>query len=119
MPDPYNSISDWVYDLVERARGTHQEHRTNIPLLTRYTAHLGIIALTIIGLLLSSVEIRAAGPRPGDTADSSGELPPIQLGDPNGIGNLFVRVVPFTSSAPPAQPPAGTADQQDTTSEAS
>src|ERR687886_527054 len=110
MPDPYNSLSDWVYDLVERARGTHQEHRTNIPLLTRYTAHLGIIALTIIGLLLSGVEIRAAGPRPGDPGDTSGELPPIQLGDPNGIGSLFVRVVPFTSSGQPVAQPVSQTD---------
>lgn len=83
--------------VLEKARGTHAEHRSNIPLLARLTAHLGIIALVIIGLLVSGVEIRAAGPSSPDQAvDTGADLPPIQLEDASNSGNLTIAAVPFT-----------------------
>jgi murein DD-endopeptidase MepM/ murein hydrolase activator NlpD len=100
MPDAHNSIPRrlflWLNSLLEKVRGTHAEHRGNIPLLARMTAHLGIIALTIIGLLVGGVEIRAAGPPSEQPADAGGDLPPIQLEDQTNSGNLTIAAVPFT-----------------------
>jgi murein DD-endopeptidase MepM/ murein hydrolase activator NlpD len=100
MPDAYDALVvrllKWIGLLVEKARGTHAEHRSNIPLLARLTAHLGIIALVIIGLLVSGVEIRAASPQPGQTADPGSDLPPIQLSDESNAGDLTIAAVPFT-----------------------
>lgn len=100
MPDANNSIVprllQWFYGLLEKARGTHAEHRSNIPLLARMTAHLGIIALIIIGLLVRGVEIRAAGAPSAQPAASGGDLPPIQLEDEANSGNLTIAAVPFT-----------------------
>ncbi len=103
MPDPSNSINETFArlstrfnHLVEWVHGTHAAHRTNIPLLSRLTAHLGIIALTIIGLLLSGIEIRAAGPPPGATDETGQELPPLQLGEEPSGGNLLPSVIPIT-----------------------
>ncbi len=83
-------------DLARVIRGTHAEHRSNIPLLARLTAHLGIIALVIIGLLLSGIEIRAAGPDPTQATDPNGDLPPIQLAQAGDPGNLTLAAIPFT-----------------------
>lgn len=100
MPDANNAIVprllQWLSFLIEKARGTHAEHRSNIPLLARLTAHLGIIALVIIGLLVSGVEIRAAGPPSAQPGDTGGDLPPIQLEDETNSGNLTIAAVPFT-----------------------
>jgi murein DD-endopeptidase MepM/ murein hydrolase activator NlpD len=100
MPDAYNALIvhlfKWAGLLLEKVRGTHAEHRSNIPLLARLTAHLGIIALVIIGLLVSGVEIRAATPQPDQTVDPGSDLPPIQLADESNAGNLTLAAVPFT-----------------------
>ena len=100
MPDAYNAIVvrllGWLGRLLEKARGTHAEHRSNIPLLARLSAHLGIIALVIIGLLVSGVEIRAAGPATDLAADTGADLPPIQLEDASNAGNFTIAVVPLT-----------------------
>ncbi len=100
MPDSYQTIrarlARLLTDVIATARGTHAENRSNIPLLARLTAHLGIIALVIIGLLLSGMEIRAAGSDAGALVDSTGDLPPIQYGDQTDTGNLTVAVVPLT-----------------------
>lgn len=100
MPEAYHtvvvSLLRWLGTILEKARGTHAEHRSNIPLLARLTAHLGIIALVIFGLLVSGVEIRAAGPMPDQAPDAGSDLPPIQLEDPSNSGNLTIAAVPFT-----------------------
>ncbi len=86
--------STGLASLAEQVRGRYAAQRTNIPLLTRLTAHLGIIALTIIGLLLSGIEIRAEGQL--STGTQSGDLPPLQLGDQSESGDLTIAAVPFT-----------------------
>lgn len=73
------------------------ENAHNVSLFTRLTAHLGIIALVLIGLLLSGVEIRAAqAPRNYDAPQASGQdLPDVnlQVGSQN---DLTLSAVPFT-----------------------
>lgn len=100
MPEAYNAtivqLLQWLGRISEKVRGTHAEHRSNIPLLARLTAHLGIIALVIIGLLVSGIEIRAASPQPDRTVDLGSDLPPIQLSDESNSGNLTIAAVPFT-----------------------
>ncbi len=100
MLDRYNThftrLARVLHAVTEKARGTHAEHRSNIPLLARLTAHLGIIALVIGGLLLSGIEIRAASPEPNPVEDSGSDLPPIQFGDEANNGDLTIAAVPFT-----------------------
>jgi murein DD-endopeptidase MepM/ murein hydrolase activator NlpD len=107
MPESYNSIATRVWEsldqIVQTVRGTHAEHRANIPLLTRLTAHLGIIALTIIALLLSGIEIRAAGPPTGQTQESDNGLGPIQPSDQADSNNLFISAVPITVQNKPVR----------------
>ncbi|MGE5139122.1 MAG: peptidoglycan DD-metalloendopeptidase family protein [Rudaea sp.] len=90
--------------LIEKARGTQAEHRSNIPLLARLTAHLGIIALVIFGLLVSSMDLRAAGPDSAAGDQASGELPPISFGEDPNSGNLILSTVPFTIKQQQAAP---------------
>ncbi len=118
MPYPYNStvarLLNWLSRLIDKVRGTHAENRTNIPLLARLTAHLGIIALVIFGLLMSGVEIRAAGASTGPTDDMSDGEAPIVIGsqaDMNSIHPGFVLSAPqsgqdagTTTTAGPAKP---------------
>ena len=99
MPDNLAALSarlvQLLYEAFDKVRGAHAEHRGNIPLLTRLTAHLGIIALVIIALLMSGVGISAATPGQATALDTSGDLPPIQYDDVNG-SDLTLAAVPFT-----------------------
>jgi murein DD-endopeptidase MepM/ murein hydrolase activator NlpD len=89
-------MSSLIYSFVRRARNVHTAHRMNLPLLTRYTAHLGIIALTLIALLFTGVQIRAVGPN-SEASQSVGQaLPPIEFQDQSNPDNLTLAVVPFT-----------------------
>jgi hypothetical protein len=83
--------------VVARIARVRIENRNNVSLFTRLTAHLGIIALVLIGLLLSGIEIRAAQqPRNYDTAAPQSNLPAVNL-DSTGAGNdLTLPAVPFT-----------------------
>lgn len=91
-------LTDLANQVVGRVRDFQTENRRNVPLLTRLTAHLGILALVIIGLLLSGIEIRAANtPIKYDPATQESGLP-----DPNSFGangnttDLKLQVNPFT-----------------------
>ncbi len=103
MFHPYNSIlarlldsTQWVF---EKARDGLAENGNNIPLLARLTAHLGIIALVIFGLLMSSVEIRAAGADTGPVNDPYGGLGPLGNLQQENSGSLVIYQNPFTSRA--------------------
>ncbi len=107
MPYPYNSIVARLFDLldrlIDRVRGTHAENRTNIPLLARLTAHLGIIALVIFGLLMSGVEIRAAGASTGPSDNpTDGGLGPMDVAFDPVTGSIIPGVIPL--SQPQGQP---------------
>lgn len=95
IPTRWSALTD---DLRERFHEFQDENRRNVPLLTRLTAHLGIIALVIIGLLLSGIEIRAAtAPASYDqNADNSGLPSPQTVGVNGGDTGLTVRVNPLT-----------------------
>ncbi len=77
-------------------RAADADPRHNIPLLARLTAHLGIIALVIVGLLLSGMDLGLAGTALEVEAETS-ELPPIQMGEESNSGDLRVAVIPFTT----------------------
>ncbi len=72
------------------------DYHGNIPLLTRLTAHLGIIALVILGLLFGGLEISAGQSEPVAALEESGELPPIQLDEQAGPVDLTLAAIPFT-----------------------
>jgi murein DD-endopeptidase MepM/ murein hydrolase activator NlpD len=89
-------IAAWVYSLAQRGLDLHSAHRMNLPLLTRYTAHLGIIALTIIALLFTGVEIRSVGSNSRPSEGVGQALPPILCQDQSNPDNLTLAVVPLT-----------------------
>ncbi|MGB8644508.1 MAG: peptidoglycan DD-metalloendopeptidase family protein [Anaerolineae bacterium] len=102
---PYNSILARLVSslkwLVEKARRAIVENRSNIPLLARLSAHLGIIALVIFGLLMSGVEIRAAGADIVSVADPPGGLAPLGSGfQQENSGSLVPYLSPLTSRSP-------------------
>lgn len=114
MPYPYKSIVSRLLDslsrLIEKLRGTHAENRANIPLLARLTAHLGIIALVIFGLLMSSVEIRAAGANTGPANDpTTGDLGPLAIDLQSDNSSIHVGFVPSAPQSQPAGQSAGPA----------
>lgn len=100
MQPPLDSLvqrTDMVLrNAVDRVRDTHAEHRANIPLLTRLTAHLGIIALVILGLLLSGIEIRAATSSDSANQGTANDLPAPELNNQGDSGHITIAAVPFT-----------------------
>lgn len=102
MLEPSNALQTRVTaltsQLFERIEQLRAEHRNNVSLFTRLTAHLGIIALVLIGLLLSGIELRAAQlPRNYDEqAALDQNLPDIDLSLANAQNDLTLSAVPFT-----------------------
>src|SRR6476661_7794370 len=90
-----NTLTSQVFERFEQLR---VENRNNVSLLTRLTAHLGIIALVIIGLLLSGIELRAAQqPRNYDSPSQQQNVPNINFDSGNNSSNdLTMSAVPFT-----------------------
>lgn len=89
-----NTLANQVFERIEYLR---VEHANNVSLLTRLTAHLGIIALVLIALLLSGVQIQArALPRNYDDPDSGQALPEINLDSGNLQNDLTLSAAPFT-----------------------
>ncbi len=88
-----------------KSRGTAPEGRDDVPLLTRLTAHLGIMALVIGGLLWSGLGIGPASSDFDSSADSEGELPPIQFEEDPQSGNLRIIAIPFTNVSKLASAP--------------
>ncbi len=102
MQDPTTALTTRVNALANqifyRVEAIRLEHSANVSLFTRLTAHLGIIALVLIGLLLSGIQIRAAEqPRSYDDPTFEESLPEIILDPTNPNGDLTVSAVPFTS----------------------
>lgn len=101
MPAPY--CSSLARDARRPGGLKHQSHRAlsaggdDVPLLTRLTAHLGIMALVIGGLLWGGLGIGPAGSESDLGADSGGELPPIQFDEDSESGNLRIIAIPFTN----------------------
>lgn len=102
MQDPTKALQTRVTALssqvVERVEQFRAEQRGNTSLLTRLTAHLGIIALVLIGLLLSGIQLRAAQqPRSYDAPQQQSDLPDINLDLPGASSDLILTAAPFTS----------------------
>ncbi len=89
----YTRAVESLYRLWDKVRRGHAEYRNSIPVLTRFTAHLGIIALVVGGLLLSGLEIRAEA-TPVIVESASEELPPIDSADEPTWGSD----IPFVNS---------------------
>ncbi|MBI4675843.1 MAG: peptidoglycan DD-metalloendopeptidase family protein [Chloroflexi bacterium] len=101
MQDPSSSLQTRVTTLstrvAERFEQFRAEQSNNVPLLTRLTAHLGIIALVLIGLLLSGIQLRAARqPRNYDQPQVQSDLPDVNLGQTGVPSDLTLSAVPFT-----------------------
>ncbi len=90
-------LAQALWAVFEKVRGIHAEYRNSIPVLTRFTAHLGIVALVIGGLLLSGLEIRAEATPV--TSDRAGEEPPpiYSEGEPTWEGGIRIVNNPFTN----------------------
>jgi murein DD-endopeptidase MepM/ murein hydrolase activator NlpD len=102
MQDPSTSLQTRVTALssrfVERLDQFRAEQRNNVSLLTRLTAHLGVIALVLIGLLLSSVQLQAAQqPRNYDQPEVQSDLPNVNLDQFGPQNDLTLSAVPFTT----------------------
>ena len=89
-----NALADQLRQRFEYFR---YENAHNVSLFTRLTSHLGVIALVLIGLLLSSIQIQAAvAPRSYDAPTFEETLPEIVV-DPSGQQtDLTLSAVPFT-----------------------
>src|SRR5581483_3912836 len=101
MQDPTSALQTRVNALstefLERFEQLRAEHENNVSLLTRLTAHLGIIALVVIGLLLSGIEIHAAQqPRNYDQPIPAENLPDVDLDQAAAQNDLTLSVSPFT-----------------------
>ncbi len=105
MPDHHDFASTWLPEgLIERVRGTISTYRDSVPLLTRLTAHLGIIALVILGLLVSGVEIDLADSAVDTGEDTSTDLPPPDWNQEPSPGDLHIAVIPRTNRSNPPGP---------------
>jgi murein DD-endopeptidase MepM/ murein hydrolase activator NlpD len=93
-----NALANHVFERVEHLRA---EHVNNVSLLTRLTAHLGIIALVLIALLLSGIQIQAQQqPRNYDEPTLEEDaIPVINLDPTNTQGDLSPSTIVRT--APP------------------
>lgn len=103
MQDPTKSLQTRVTTLSTRLEERFQEfrvvQRNNVSLLTRLTAHLGVIALVLIGLLLGGMQLQAAQqPRTYDQpVEQSPEMPDVNLDQTGNQTDLTLSAVPFTS----------------------
>lgn len=89
-----NALANQVFTRVEHLRA---ENVNNVSLLTRLTAHLGIITLVLIALLLSGVQIQAqTQPRNYDAPADEQALPAINLDPTSPQNDLTLSAVPFT-----------------------
>lgn len=89
-----NALASQVFVRLEQLRA---ENVNNVSLLTRLTSHFGIIALVLIALLLSGIQIQAQQlPRNYDTPAIQQDLPDINLDPTNPQNDLTVSAVPFT-----------------------
>ncbi|TAH51609.1 MAG: M23 family metallopeptidase [Chloroflexota bacterium] len=85
--------------VVERIETLRYENTNNVSLFTRLTAHLGIIALVLIGLLLSGIQIQAAqAPRSYDAPTLQEDLPEIVIDPANPQTDLKPSTIPFTNN---------------------
>lgn len=83
--------------LAAHAQAIRAAHGNDLALLTRLTAHLGILALVILGLLLSGIEIHAAERRVSyDEAQPLTALPDISLLSQNRAAEFTLAAVPIT-----------------------
>lgn len=103
MRDPNSALTTRVNALanqfIRRIENLRHENVNNVSLFTRLTAHLGVIALVLIGLLLSSIQIQAAQtPRSYDEPTYQTDLPDIVVDPTNLQGDLTMSAVPFTSN---------------------
>ncbi len=90
-----NALANQIFERVENLR---IENANNVSLFTRLTAHLGVIALVLIALLLSGIQIQAQQqPRNYDEPVAEQDLPDVNL-DPsaNTQNDLILSAVPFT-----------------------
>src|SRR5215203_65780 len=92
-------VNALAHRLSERIENFRLENVHNVSLFTRLTAHLGIVALVLIGMLLSSIELQARQqPRnydePSTVVDN---LPEINLDPTNQQNDLTLSAVPFTA----------------------
>lgn len=91
-----NALANEIYRRIEDFR---YENARNVSLFTRLTAHLGVIALVLIGLLLSGIQIRAADqPRSYDVPTFEESMPDIVLNTNNPQSDLTLSVVPNTTA---------------------
>ncbi len=100
MSNRYQAIGLYLWQfgctIVGRVRGTHAEYRNSIPVLTRFTAHLGIIALVVGGLLLSGAGISIAESPLAEGEDTEEYIPPTELEEGSNTGDLRPGVIPIT-----------------------
>lgn len=84
-----------------------ERNRAELPLFERYTAHLGIVALTVVILLASSIHLDL--PTVPVRSLDPNELPPMELASPENINYLTQSIDPLTSlpaaAESPDQPP--------------
>jgi murein DD-endopeptidase MepM/ murein hydrolase activator NlpD len=103
MQDPTKSLQIRVRALSMRVDERIQEfraaQRNNVSLVTRLTAHLGVIALVLIGLLLSGLQLQAAQqPRTyNQPTEPSMDMPDVNMAQPDASGDLKIVTVPYTS----------------------
>src|SRR2546421_415216 len=100
MQDPNSALTTRVNalagQLFQRIENLRYENVHNVSLFTRLTAHLGVIALVLIGLLLSSIQIQAAtAPRSYDAPSIDSSLPDISVDLTGQQNDLTVSAVPF------------------------
>lgn len=102
MQDPTKALTTRVnaltYQLRARWEAFRIENTNNVSLLTRLTAHLGIVALVLVALLLSGIQIQAQQqPRNYDDPVVQENLPEINFDPLAGPQNdLTLSAVPFT-----------------------
>lgn len=104
MQDPTRALSTRVNALasqvLERVENVRREQATNVSLLTRLTAHLGIIALVLIALLLSGIQIQAQQlPRNYDDAAPDANLPIVNMDQTNPGNDLIISTIVTTAPA--------------------
>ncbi len=83
-------------ELAQFGRSLEAGSRGNIPLLTRVTAHLGIIALIIGGLLFGALDLGVSASIDVE-GDAATNLPPVSFDDESGASDLRIAAVPLTA----------------------
>lgn len=104
MQDPTKALSTRVNALatlvIERIENVRREQVTNVSLLTRLTAHLGIIALVLIALLLSGIQIQARQlPHNYDSTAPDTNLPIVNVDQSNQQTDLVISTIVNTAPA--------------------